>query len=417
MIGSFFLIPNPQPLTSFFGFPAHDPLIRSLVVARLESARRLAPGRHRMPAAGRLAFAAAMRVIHRVHRHAAIMRLFSKPARLPCFAVRFVLVLYIPYLADGGHAFHRHAANFTGGQLQQGDSSFARNQLGLRTRRTRHLRTLARTEFNVVDHGAGWNVRQRQRGSDQDVSLGARIDGAADRQSHWTNDVPLLAIGVIEPRDARRPVRIILNGRDLSGNAELIALEIDGSIRLLGSAAAETRRDQTLAVASAGALLTHHQRLFGSLLGDFVTGNNAHETPGWRRRIVALHRHGLIAPTLYLGVLGNLLPRLQPDIGFLPIRTIAGKLSATPQFAGDIHRANVGHFYFKKLFYRGLHQSLIGIGRNFKAQRALAIFLGDALFSHDGTLDYFVDGHVASASESFCAAACESSTPAWPSRE
>src|ERR1700727_2409562 len=48
--------------SSFLTLPTNDPLIRPLVIARLESARRLAPWRHRMASTGRLAFAAAMRM-------------------------------------------------------------------------------------------------------------------------------------------------------------------------------------------------------------------------------------------------------------------------------------------------------------------------------------------------------------------
>ena len=59
---------------SLLRLPRHDPLIRALVVARLEAARRLAPRRHRMPSAASFAFAAAVRVIDRIHRDAAIVR-------------------------------------------------------------------------------------------------------------------------------------------------------------------------------------------------------------------------------------------------------------------------------------------------------------------------------------------------------
>ena len=49
-------------------------LLRALVAARLVTACRLAPGRYRITSAGSLAFTAAVRVIHRVHRHAANLR-------------------------------------------------------------------------------------------------------------------------------------------------------------------------------------------------------------------------------------------------------------------------------------------------------------------------------------------------------
>src|SRR5207249_318780 len=59
---------------------AHDELVRPLVVPRLITARRLAPGGDRIAAAGRLAFAAAMRMVDRVHGDAAVMRHLAQPA-------------------------------------------------------------------------------------------------------------------------------------------------------------------------------------------------------------------------------------------------------------------------------------------------------------------------------------------------
>src|SRR5205807_1458385 len=46
------------PRLSLLLLPRHDPLIRALVIASLETARRLAPRSHRMTAAAGFAFAA-----------------------------------------------------------------------------------------------------------------------------------------------------------------------------------------------------------------------------------------------------------------------------------------------------------------------------------------------------------------------
>src|SRR5258708_331664 len=147
---------------SLFHLPAHNPLIRPLVISGLESARRLSPGRNRMPAAGRLAFAAAVRVIHWIHGDTAIVRLLPQPSRLSRLAVRFVLVLHVAHLADAGHAFHLHLADFARRQLQQRDPALAGNQLGLRAGRSHHLRAFAWPQLNIVDHGAGPDIFQRQ---------------------------------------------------------------------------------------------------------------------------------------------------------------------------------------------------------------------------------------------------------------
>ena len=47
------------------------------------------------------------------------------------------------------------APDFARRQLQQRHRAFARNQLRLRARRTRHLRAFAGPQFDVVDDGAG----------------------------------------------------------------------------------------------------------------------------------------------------------------------------------------------------------------------------------------------------------------------
>src|SRR5215469_14850755 len=70
-------------LLPLLALPRHNPLVGALVIARLESASGLAPRCHRVPAAGRLALAAAMRMVHRVHRHAAVVRRLAQP---PCAA-------------------------------------------------------------------------------------------------------------------------------------------------------------------------------------------------------------------------------------------------------------------------------------------------------------------------------------------
>src|ERR1051326_9120581 len=77
-----------------------DPLIGTLVVARLESASRLPPRRHRVTAARSLAFAAAVRVVHRVHGDSAVVRHLAHPPRASCLAVGNVFVIDVADLAD-----------------------------------------------------------------------------------------------------------------------------------------------------------------------------------------------------------------------------------------------------------------------------------------------------------------------------
>ena len=46
-------------------------------------------------------------------------------------------------------------------------------------------------------------------------------------------DVALLAVHVVDQRDAGRAVRIVLNRSDLAGNAQLVALEINDAVAAL----------------------------------------------------------------------------------------------------------------------------------------------------------------------------------------
>src|SRR5690348_6263494 len=91
--------------------PLNDEPVRVLPTTCLITLRRLAPRRHRVTAAGRLAFAAAERVIHRVHRHTANVRTLAEPAAAPRLADRDVLVIEVADLTDGRDALDADLAN------------------------------------------------------------------------------------------------------------------------------------------------------------------------------------------------------------------------------------------------------------------------------------------------------------------
>ena len=82
-------------------------------------------------------------------------------------------------------------------------------------------------KFNVVDDRAGGNVLERQGIADQNIGFGTGGNCGADLQTIGRDDVALLAIRIIQQRNARRTVRIVFDRRDYGRNAELVALEID----------------------------------------------------------------------------------------------------------------------------------------------------------------------------------------------
>src|SRR5205823_1066255 len=73
-------------LSTFLCLSGHDPPIRPLIVTSFEAARRLAPRRDRMASAGSFSLTAAVWVIDRIHRNAAIVRTAPQPAVAAGFA-------------------------------------------------------------------------------------------------------------------------------------------------------------------------------------------------------------------------------------------------------------------------------------------------------------------------------------------
>ena len=94
-----------------------------------------------------------------------------------------------------------------------------------------------------------------------------------------SEDVPLLAVDVVQQRDAGGAVRIVLNRIDLGRHAVLVAAEVDQPVLLLVAAAAMPGRDLALVVAAARLRLAAQQRLLGlrawRQLGEVADGRPA----------------------------------------------------------------------------------------------------------------------------------------------
>src|SRR3954463_2931953 len=97
---------------------AHDEVLRPLVLARALTLGRLTPRRHRMTAAGGLAFTTAERMVDRVHRYAAVVRTPAEPAQAARLAVVDVLIVGVGHRADGRQAFSAHQPHLARGQAQ-----------------------------------------------------------------------------------------------------------------------------------------------------------------------------------------------------------------------------------------------------------------------------------------------------------
>src|SRR5439155_503389 len=94
-----------------------------VLAARALAERGDAPGRHRMAPALRLALAAAVRVVDRVHRRAAHGRPLAAPAAPARLAARDVLVVDVADLPNGGAARERHPALVPAARATPGDAA------------------------------------------------------------------------------------------------------------------------------------------------------------------------------------------------------------------------------------------------------------------------------------------------------
>src|SRR5215469_17072520 len=122
----------PLPLqtlqNSLWLAPLHNQTVRSLLLSRLRAQCRESPWRLRVISL-HAPLTAAVRVIHRIHRHAAHSWPASMPERSPRFAIRHVLVIQISQLSDGRHAVDRELSRLARRQLDQSNLAFLAQKL------------------------------------------------------------------------------------------------------------------------------------------------------------------------------------------------------------------------------------------------------------------------------------------------
>jgi hypothetical protein len=103
-----------------------------------------------------------------------------------------------------------------------------------------------------------------------DVGVRTRLQHVADLDPERRHDVGLLAVAVMQERDARRAVGIVLDGSDLGRHAVFGPLEVDPPVHDLMPATAMAHGDVPIEVAAGDPLLRLEQRLFRTLLRDLL---------------------------------------------------------------------------------------------------------------------------------------------------
>ena len=205
--------PLPAPR---YDFAATMNLSVSLLSAGLLAHRRLAPGGLRLAANRRLALATTVGMVARVHRPSRAPSAAEPSQRLrPALPSLSVPCSGLPTCADGRHADRRCTRRTS--PLGQADLAPSRLPSPSAAPTCRRCAPSAppRPGFSsmlwidVPDR----DVPQGQRVARRELGLGAGADRVPDLQADRREDVALLAVRVLEQRDARRAVRIVLDRR------------------------------------------------------------------------------------------------------------------------------------------------------------------------------------------------------------
>src|SRR5262245_38928316 len=144
------------------------------------------------------ALAAAVRMVDRVHGHAAHYRTLAEPPAATGLADYDVLVVRVADGADRGDALGRHDAQLARVELDLGVACILADQLDIGPRRARELPATALLHLDVMHDGADRHVGERHGVARLDVDALAGHDLVARLQALRGQDVGKLAIGVLE---------------------------------------------------------------------------------------------------------------------------------------------------------------------------------------------------------------------------
>src|SRR5437762_8951943 len=238
-----------------------------------------------------LSLATAMRMVDGIHGDATSLWTHALPPLAPGLADLDELVLGVSDLADGCPAVDRHSTHLGRGEPHRGVLTLFGDQLHGGARGTSHLAAATRAQLDVVHHGADRDVAQGQGIARANLGALTRLHSIADTQAVWRKDVALLSVEIVQQRDAARAVGVVLDRRNLGGNAVFVSFEVDEAISRLVAAATMTGGDATFVVAAAGGRVLRDQRLLGAIGGDLAVIVDRLEAPSCARRVSSAYCH------------------------------------------------------------------------------------------------------------------------------
>src|SRR5262245_44791454 len=272
-----------------------------LVLAGLLALGREAPWRHRVTAARGAALAAAMRVVDRVHGHAAIVRTPAKPARASGLADRDVHMVGIGYRTHRRHAAAVHQALLRRVETQDHIVLIAPHDLRIGPSRTGDLSALADLELDIVHDRADRHVAHGHRVAGLHVDVLAGHHRVARRHPLRRQDIGEFSVLVLDQRDEGAAVGVVFEALDLRRHVELAPLEVDAPVGLLVTAAAEAHGNAAVVVAPAGPALALGKPLHRIALVETGAVDEHQLTLAGGHRLVGLECHFLLSAGLQPG--------------------------------------------------------------------------------------------------------------------
>ncbi len=193
-----------------------------------------------------------MRVVDRVHGHAAHGRANALPALGAGLAELLERVLLVAYLTDRGAAGDGHPAHLARAHTQRRLRPLTCNQLHRSTGTARQLRALADLEFDAMHTRTQRDVRQRQCVARFNGRFAAGANRSTGLHALRRQNVAAFAVGVLHQRQVRAAVRIVLEPLNLTRHAVFVTAEIHPPVAALMPTATMTRGDVPVRVTPAG---------------------------------------------------------------------------------------------------------------------------------------------------------------------
>src|SRR5919202_969418 len=190
------------------------------------------------------------RVGYRVHDRPAHRRPDAEVPLAPRLAPPDVLVRLVADDADGRPALRADASPLAAREPERHQAALAGDDLGARPCAARQLRPATRLELDGVDDRADRDSRERQGVAHIDLGVWAAHHDRADGEVARGEDVALLAVVVVQQRDVRRAVRVVLDRGDRRRHPVLVALEVYEAVATLVPAADVAGCGAALVVAS-----------------------------------------------------------------------------------------------------------------------------------------------------------------------